>query len=295
MNPPASTPESFAPSRPYLVGVDSDGCVFDGMEIKHKECFIPVTVKAWGLQPVSRFVRETWEFVNLYSRERASNRFKALVRTFDLLGQRPEIPARGAAVPRLDVLRAFVDSGCPLDHRNLQTAARSDASGELARTLAWSEAVNAAIADLVQGVPAFPFVRPALEKLHARADLVVISHAPTAALRREWDELGLADLVRAMCGQELGTKSQHLARTARGAYPAGRMLVIGDAPADLRAARDNGACFYPILPGDEAASWRRLLDQAADLFLSGQYAGTYEQQRIDEFLARLPERPPWAT
>ena len=25
----------------HFIGVDSDGCVFDTMEVKHKECFIP--------------------------------------------------------------------------------------------------------------------------------------------------------------------------------------------------------------------------------------------------------------
>ena len=26
------------------VGIDSDGCAFDTMEVKHKECFIPNTI-----------------------------------------------------------------------------------------------------------------------------------------------------------------------------------------------------------------------------------------------------------
>ena len=25
----------------FFIGIDSDGCVFDTMEVKHKECFIP--------------------------------------------------------------------------------------------------------------------------------------------------------------------------------------------------------------------------------------------------------------
>ena len=32
-----------------LVAIDSDGCAFDSMEIKHKECFIPNTIKYWVL------------------------------------------------------------------------------------------------------------------------------------------------------------------------------------------------------------------------------------------------------
>ena len=35
----------FRPQHSFFVGIDSDGCVFDSMEPKHKECFCPVTVE----------------------------------------------------------------------------------------------------------------------------------------------------------------------------------------------------------------------------------------------------------
>ena len=63
----------------YQVGIDSDGCAFDTMEIKHKECFIPNIIKHWKLQPVSKYARQAGEFVNLYSQWRGINRFPALV------------------------------------------------------------------------------------------------------------------------------------------------------------------------------------------------------------------------
>lgn len=70
----------------FFIGVDSDGCAFDTMEIKHKECFIPNIINTWDLQPVSRFVRQAAEFANLYSVHRGCNRFIALELVFDLLG-----------------------------------------------------------------------------------------------------------------------------------------------------------------------------------------------------------------
>lgn len=69
----------FTPKHAYLVGIDSDGCAFDTMELKHKECFIPNTIHYWGLQGVSKYAREAAEFVNLYSKSRGVNRFPALV------------------------------------------------------------------------------------------------------------------------------------------------------------------------------------------------------------------------
>jgi len=33
------------PKFDFFVGIDSDGCAFDTMEIKHKECFCPNIIK----------------------------------------------------------------------------------------------------------------------------------------------------------------------------------------------------------------------------------------------------------
>ena len=49
--------KGLAKTKDFFVGIDSDGCVFDTMEIKHKECFIPNIINYWGLQSVSRFAR----------------------------------------------------------------------------------------------------------------------------------------------------------------------------------------------------------------------------------------------
>ena len=51
--------------------------------------------------------------------------------------------------------------------------------------------------------------------------------------------------------------------------------------------------FYPINPGDEATSWKRLHDEAYDLFLAGNYTDDYESGVIHEFEALLPDTPPW--
>src|SRR5436190_15386391 len=90
---------NFQKRNEFFVGIDSDGCAFDTMEVKHKECFIPNIVKYFGLAAVSKFAREAAEFVNLYSQWRGINRFPALTRTFDLLADRPEVVRRGFKVP----------------------------------------------------------------------------------------------------------------------------------------------------------------------------------------------------
>ena len=99
--------------------------------------------------------------------------------------------------------------------------------------------------------------------------------------------------VKIICGQELGTKSEHIALASRGRYAQDKMLMVGDAPSDLKAARANNARFYPINPGEEDSSWQRFHEEAIDKFLTGTYSADYEQALIEEFDAHLPELPPW--
>ena len=65
---------NLKPDHDFFIGIDSDGCVFDSMEVKQKEFFIPNALKYFNLFPVSKILRETWEFVNLYSVHRGGNR-----------------------------------------------------------------------------------------------------------------------------------------------------------------------------------------------------------------------------
>jgi len=44
--------------HPFFIGFDSDGCIFDSMEIKHKECFCPAYIKHFDLQVVAKYARE---------------------------------------------------------------------------------------------------------------------------------------------------------------------------------------------------------------------------------------------
>jgi phosphoglycolate phosphatase-like HAD superfamily hydrolase len=99
--------------------------------------------------------------------------------------------------------------------------------------------------------------------------------------------------VRVIAGQEMGTKAQHLALAAKPKYPSSRILMIGDAPGDMKAARANNALFFPVNPGHEEESWRRFYDEAVHRFLAGEYAGTYEAELVAEFDALLPQAPPW--
>ena len=281
------------PQRPFFVGIDSDGCAFDSMEIKHKECFCPNTIKWWDLQSVSKYAREAAEFVNLYSKWRGINRWPALTMVFDLLQERAEVKARGARITEAKRVREFMASGKPLSDAGLKAYMAEHPDPELDKALGWSKAVNASVADMVHGVPPFPYMRESLQSLQSQADVVVVSATPTEALVREWEEHDIAKYVRVIAGQEMGSKKQHLAWAAKDKYPADHILMMGDAPGDLEAAKANGVLFFPIDPGQEEKSWERFYQEGLARFTAGTYAGEYEAALIAEFETFLPSTPPW--
>ena len=284
--------EEFKPVKEFFIGIDSDGCVFDTMEIKHKECFAPMFIKHFGLQAASKYAREVWEFVNLYSKSRGVNRFPALSLSLNLLRQRPQVVARKVPVPGTATLDAWISREKALTNSTLKKQIDGGDTA-LHRVMEWSMAVNRMIEDIVHDVPPFPMFRESLAKMNAKSDVIVVSQTPTEALEREWMEHGIRDQVRLIAGQELGSKSEHLQRAARGKYEPGRMLMIGDAPGDLKAARAAGALFFPVNPGAEERSWERLFGQGLDRFFEGNYAGDYEAGLIREFDGCLPDKPRW--
>jgi phosphoglycolate phosphatase-like HAD superfamily hydrolase len=213
---------------------------------------------------------------------------------FDLLRERPEVQARGVEPPAAPRIREFIaDDAYPKSNDGLKAYMEIYPDPELDRAWAWTRAVNASVADMVHGVPPFPFLRQSLEFLADRADMIVVSATPVEALTREWEEHDIARYVRVIAGQEQGKKALHLSLASGGKYLPQHVLMIGDAPGDMAAARANNALFYPINPGQEEASWQHFYEEGMHRFLARQYAGEYEAALIADFERRLPEMPPW--
>lgn len=278
--------------KKFLVCIDSDGCVFDTMEIKHKECFCPAYIEYFGLQAVSKYARDAWDFANLYSRYRGIHRILALLKALDVLAQRKEVLDRDFTPPALTGLRWYVNQGNPLSNAGLKAYLDEHPEAEDIRTtLDWSIDVNERVGRVVHGVPPFPHVRESLRKLSEHADIVIVSATQQLALEREWSEHGLLEMVSAVKGQESGSKKEIIA-AIKDEYEPGHVLMIGDAPGDRDAAKANGALFYPICPDQEAQSWAEF-GECMDAFLNGTYAGEMEESRITYFETLLPDEPAW--
>jgi len=285
--------KEMKPEKEFFIGIDSDGCAFDTMEIKHKECFCPNFVEHFSMQAVSKYAREVWEFVNLYSKTRGCNRFHAIMRVLHLLGERPQVKARGVVPPAMEGVASWIERETKLGNPTLIAEVERNPHPDLQHALKFSLAVNETIGRVVHGVPPFPLVRETLEKITGKADAIVVSQTPYEALKREWEEHSIDSFVRLIAGQEMGTKTEHIAFAAGGKYPREKMLMIGDAPGDLNAANGNDALFFPINPGAEEESWKKLYEEGLDRFFAGTYAGPYEQELLTEFNTYLPEDPPW--
>src|SRR4051794_4898837 len=170
---PQSALRDFRRTQDFFIGIDSDGCAFDTMEVKHKECFIPNIVKFFGLAAVSKYAREVAEFLNLYSHWRGINRFPGLVMTLDLLAERPEVGLRGFNVPRAEGLRRGVGGESKLPTPALGAGVGGTSDPDLALAYEWSEAVNRSVGEIARTVPPFPFVRESLGHLADKADVMV--------------------------------------------------------------------------------------------------------------------------
>ncbi len=286
------------PSKDFFIGVDSDGCAFDSMGIKQRECFCPMMIGYFDLQPVAEAARECKEFADLFSKTRGANRHKTIVRILtELLPSHPMTKARKFEVPVPEHYVGWVNnSDSLLSNEGLEEAikgASGEAKSELERVLKWSHRVNELVEEIVKNLPPFPNVPESLEKMSSSADVVVVSATPCQALEREWAEHDIAKYTKVIAGQEMGKKAQHLEMATKGKYDKDKVLMIGDAPGDMKAAKANDALFYPINPGDESRSWKRFHDEALDKFLNGEYAGEYEAKVIAEFDEYLPENPSW--
>lgn len=277
----------------FFIGFDSDGCVFDSMEIKQKECFCPCFIKHFNLQAASKYAREVWEFVNLYSKTRGCNRFLAVQRAIALCKARKEIQDRNLQIAGTPALDAWLKEESKLGNPTLKAKVEAEGGEEMKKLLAWSVEVNERITDIVYGLPPFPGVREVLATCSDKADMIVVSQTPLEALAREWEENKIDHYLKIICGQEYGTKTEHLKYCAVGKYDLDKILMIGDAPGDQKAAEANNVLFFPIIPGREEECWAKLNEEGLNRFFNGTFAGAYEENLKREFSSALPENPSW--
>lgn len=272
----------FVRTKDYLICVDSDGCAMDTMDIKHFQCFGPCMVEEWKLEQWAKPILSRWNDINLYTMTRGINRFKGLAMMLrEIHGQYTEIDG-------IDELERWVESAPALSNDGV-TAAISNGGGEVfSKALRWSIAVNERIGALpFAAKKPFQGVLEGLKYAHSVADIAIVSSANLQAVEEEWELYGLLDHVDILLAQDVGSKAFCIAEMLKKGYAKENVLMTGDAPGDLDAARSNGVFYYPILVRHEAESWSEFRETAVDSFTSGSYSGTYQAEKIEAFLNNL--------
>lgn len=278
-----------------FVALDSDGCVVDTMAAKQHGFLQPLMVKTLGLErDAERLYLACADYVNLYSVTRGISRFKAILLNFETYNQHPEVLSAGLPLIPTEALKAFVESGLPLGNPALTQWLAEHPSPFLEKILAWSLAVNEAIVSSGATFPAYEGARKALQNLQGRSEAGIVSQSPEAVLREDWGRQGVLEYVQHIAGQELGLKVAQLTALTDGRYPREKVIMIGDAPGDLEAARAFGCRFYPILPGREEESWERFNNGVYEAFATGAYSAEAEAAFIEAFEKVLPACPPWS-
>ena len=269
-----------------IVCFDSDGCVMDTMETKHRQCFGPCFIDEWQLEPWRGELLNRWNEINLYEMTRGTNRFKALLQILQ------EVNERCVIIRGLETLECWVKTSKELSNPALEAAIADFPAGDgrtcLEKALAWSRATNAAIAAMPETEKcAFPGTRAALAAAAAGAKVAVVSSANRDAVLAEWSRFGLLDFVDEVMAQDSGTKADCLRHLCAEAVPTD-ILMVGDAPGDRAAAEANGVLYYPILAKREEESW-----QDFPAYLQEFFAGHYAERQpalLAKFTANLAQK-----
>lgn len=273
--------EQFQQNKPFLVCVDSDGCAMDTMDIKHRTCFGPCLVAEWKLEKWAQPVLTRWNEINLYTTTRGVNRFKGLALLL------AEVDRTITPIEDIRTLENWVARSPELSNAALQSAVAETNSPILAKALRWSRSVNAAIAQMPdQNKLPFPGALAGLAAAHAMADVAVVSSANRDAVLAEWNDNGLLAHVDLVLSQDAGSKAACIAKLLKKGYDPHHVLMVGDAPGDRAAAKENGVYFYPILVRHEGESWQELVETALPRLREGTYE-TYGRKKAQEFVKNL--------
>ena len=273
--------DTFVKRRDYLVCVDSDGCAMDTMDIKHERCFGPLMVEEWGLEAWREPVLKRWNAINLYTMTRGINRFKGLAMAL------AEVNERYTPIAGIEAFCQWAENERELSNRSLEKAVEQSHETIFAKALNWSRAVNEAIERLPESAKKpFAHVAEGLKAAHAFADVAVVSSANRDAVLAEWEQYGLTGFVDVLLCQDAGSKAHCIGELLKQGYDPDRVLMVGDAPGDQKAAEQNGVLFYPILVRKEAESWKELAFAGLHAFFEGRY-DTYGRAKREEFFDNL--------
>lgn len=258
----------------WIFCVDSDGCVMDTMTYKHTLFFGPLAAEIFEVEQKEQFLKD-WNIINLYSKTRGINRFSGLLMTLEKYH-----------VPSIERLKYWVLNTTELSNQSLKREIDQYQSEDLKKALKWSEEVNQQISTTKGLDKPFENALSTLKKLQSNGKVVVVSSANKEAVEEEWQRHGLLEFVDELYCQDKGKKEDIIHQLIQNGAVVDNMMMIGDSPGDLDAAKKNQIFFYPILVNKEKISWQELNDIVISQFLSNKYSSE-QKQYIQKFWENL--------
>ncbi len=274
---------NFTQTKDFIICIDSDGTAIDTMNIKHNECFGPCLVNEFNLSEFDKNgeLIEKWGEINLFSLTRGVNRFKTAYYFLDFVN------SNVSKIEDIENLKNWTENSKELSNSALKAEIEKTNSSILKKTLDWSLAVNESIENLpIEKKKSFEGVREFLKYAKEFADIAIVSSANHEALVSEWEEEKLMEFVDILMSQNDGSKKYCISQLLKQGYKKENLIMLGDAPADLDAAKDNDVFFYPILVNKEKDSWQEFKNNGFSLFLKGEYS-QYNLDKQKEFYDNL--------
>ena len=254
----------------------------DTMNSKHFNSFGPEYVKTYGLEEYREEALQHWNEVNLFSGTRGINRFKGLAMALREMSNRKGIKFDG-----LEGFEDWCENAPQLSNPALLEECQKTRNECMEKALLWSIHVNLSIVEAQDEDMPFENVKDAMDEMSKHADLTAVSSANGQAVDSEWTKHKIKENCRVLLCQEAGSKAYCIERLLEKGYDKSKVLMVGDAPGDKKAALDNGVRFYPIIVEKEGFSWKRLKEEASVKLLNGEFDDNYQEQLIKEFEAAL--------
>ena len=274
--------DEYQKTKEFLVCIDSDGCAIDTMDIKHIKCFGPCMVKEWHLEEWQEAILKSWNDVNLYTLTRGINRFKGLETAL------VEVNEKYRKIEGLDTFVKWVNETTELSNESLEKELENVKNICLKKALDWSIAVNKCIDELSEDdKKPFEGVKEALAEVSQYADVAIVSSANRKAVEDEWSKSSLLEHVNIVMTQDIGVKSYCIEKLIEKGYSKDKVLMVGDAVGDLKAAQKNGVMFYPIMVKKDSYSWKRFISAVIPSLVEGSYGKEFEERFINEFKENL--------
>jgi len=247
-----------------LVVVESEGCVFDTLRLRHEQAYLPAFVAcfAWGVD--RSYCSNLWRRLALDSKFRGQPPARILLAALQILNRHSPSIRRSAVLRVLDHYLAlpapdpFTLAGAPAgspERLLLDWMTMSDGIIE-------AEMAEHCFSGAAEFLLSFKDSAP-------KAELLVYGSYSESSTLRRWESAGLGSCFLRLAGAERGEFSGYLRAALKNGYDGCPILVIGTTGMAWQAAQAVGARFYPILPDAEEESWKFLAEEYFPAFLCG--------------------------